>query len=224
MMKKTIMATAIVAAMSAAHADEDFEFVESNVNIEHGPLAYTFRTYFKDDYDHHQIKYNLGSGLTVGFRYAEDRLSGVGAINGDPSYDLSGIDVGDSKQWEYRTFIEYTGLKWNLTDRWTFTARPMLEYRMFDVENDVVVDREDYVRFRAGAWTEYKLTEKVTPWASVDFYNNVSEMEFEQSRYQVGVNYSFTKHISAGPYVETRLTDDWEPNYTMLATQVSIKF
>lgn len=223
-MKKTILAAAIFAAMGAAHADNDFEFVESNVTIEHGPLAYTFRTYFKDDYDHHEVKYKFANGLVGGFRYAEDELGENNGINGDPGYDLMGFDVGTKKAWEYRPWLEYTGLSWNVTDRWSFRARPRIEYRMFDVEDDVVPEREDYARFRAGAWTYYQLTDKVVPWASIDFYNNVSDMEFEQSRYQAGVDYKVTKEISVGPYVETRLDDDWNSRYTMLATQLKVSF
>lgn len=223
-MKKTILAAAILAAMGAAHADNDFEFVESNVTIEHGPLAYTFRTYFKDDYDHHEVRYKFANGLVGGFRYAEDELGENNGINGDPGYDLMGFDVGTKKAWEYRPWLEYAGLSWNVTDRWSFRARPRIEYRMFDVEDDVVPEREDYARFRAGAWTYYQLTDKVVPWASIDFYNNVSDMQFEQSRYQAGVDYKVTKEISVGPYVETRLDDDWNSRYTMLATQLKVSF
>ena len=224
-MKKTIIAAAILAAMGVAHAeDNDFEFVENNVSIEHGPLTYTFRTYFKDDYDHHEIKYAFGNGLVGGFRYAEDELGEDNGINGDPGYDIRALDGDAYKQWEYRPWLEYTGLSWQVTDRWSFRARPRIEYRMFDVEDDVVTEREDYARFRAGAWTHYKLTDKVVPWASVDFYNNVSDMEFEQSRYQVGVDYKFNQNISVGPYVETRLDDDWNSRYTMLATQLKVTF
>ena len=224
-MKKTIIAAAILAAMGVAHAeDNDFEFVENNVSIEHGPLTYTFRTYFKDDYDHHEIKYAFGNGLVGGFRYAEDELGEDNGINGDPGYDIRALDGDAYKQWEYRPWLEYTGLSWQVTDRWSFRARPRIEYRMFDVEDDVVTEREDYARFRAGAWTHYKLTDKVVPWASVDFYNNVSDMEFEQSRYQVGVDYKFNQNISVGPYVETRLDDDWNSRYTMLATQLKVSF
>ena len=223
-MKKTILAAAILAAMGAAHADNDFEFVESNVTIEHGPLAYTFRTYFKDDYDHHEVRYKFANGLVGGFRYAEDELGENNGINGDPGYDLMGFDVGTKKAWEYRPWLEYAGLSWNVTDRWSFRARPRIEYRMFDVEDDVVPEREDYARFRAGAWTYYQLTDKVVPWASIDFYNNVSDMEFEQSRYQAGVDFKVTKGVSVGPYVETRLDDDWNSRYTMLATQLKVSF
>jgi hypothetical protein len=224
-MKKTIIAAAILAAMGAAHAeDNDFEFVENNVSIEHGPLAYTFRTYFKDDYDHHEIKYAFENGLVGGFRYAEDELGEDNGINGDPAYDISGLDDNEYKQWEYRPWLEYTGLSWQVTDRWSFRARPRIEYRMFDVEDDVVTERDDYARFRAGAWTYYKLTDKVVSWASVDFYNNVSDMEFEQSRYQAGFDYQLNQNISVGPYVETRLDDDWNSRYTMLATQLKVSF
>ncbi len=222
-MKKIIFAVLSAFAL-VTHADDDFDFVESNVTVEKGPLAYTFRTYFKDDYDHHEIKYTFASGLVAGFRYAEDQLSGVGAINGDPEYDLMGIDVGDAKQWEYRPYIEYVGFSWNVTDRWSFRARPRIELRMFDIEDDIVTERDDYARFRAGAWTEYKLTDKITPWASVDFYNNISDMEFEQSRYQAGVNFQIMEGVSVGPYLETRLDDNFNANYTMLATQLKVSF
>jgi hypothetical protein len=223
-MKKTIIAAAILAAMGAAHADNDFEFIENNVTIEHGPLAYTFRTYFKDDYDHHEIKYKFANGLVGGFRYAEDELGENNGINGDPGYDLMGFDVGTKKTWEYRPWLEYAGLSWQVTDRWSFRARPRIEYRMFDVEDDVVAERDSYARFRAGAWTYYQLTDKIVPWASIDFYNNVSDMVFEQSRYQAGLDYKVTPQISVGPYVETRLDDDWNSRYTMLATQLKVSF
>lgn len=225
-MKKTIMATALVAAMGAASASEDFEFVENNVTLEHGPLAYTFRSYFSEDYDHHEVKYAFGNGLVAGFRYAEDELGENNGINGDPGYLVNGttVDGLDKKAWEYRPWLEYNGLSWNVTDRWSFRVRPRIEYRMFDVEDDVVEERDAYVRFRAGAWTYYKLDDKFTSWASVDFYNNVSDTKFEQTRYQVGIDYKFNDNISVGPYVETRLDDDWNQRYTMLATQLKVAF
>lgn len=221
-MKNTIMAIALAAIMGAVSAAEDFEFVENNVTLEHGPLAYTFRSYFSEDYDHHEIKYAFGNGLVAGFRYAEDELGENDGINGDPGY--VGVDGLDKKVWEYRPWLEYNGLSWAVTDRWSFRARPRIEYRKFDVEDDVVEARDDYVRFRAGAWTDYKLDDKFTSWASIDFYNNVSDMEFEQTRYQVGLNYNIDENIVLGPYVETRLDDDWNSKYTMLATQLKVSF
>ena len=222
-MKKSILAAAILAATGVAHA-EDFEFVENNVTLEHGPLAYTLRTYFSEDYDHHEIKYAFENGLVAGFRYAEDELGENSGINGDPGYDVTGLNANDKMAWEYRPWLEYVGLSWNVTDRWSFRVRPRIEYRNFDVEDDVVEARDDYVRFRAGAWTYYKLDDKFTSWASVDFYNNVSETSFEQSRYQVGIDYKINENIAVGPYVETRLDNDWNTNYTMLATQLKVSF
>lgn len=223
-MKKIVFAALCAFALGAYAGDRDFEFVESNVTIEKGPLAYTFRTYFREDYDHHELKYAFGNGLAVGFRYAEDELGENDGINGDPGYDVMGFNVDSKKQWEYRPYVEYTNFRWNVNDRWSFRFRPRLEYRMFDVEDDVVAERDSYARFRAGLWTEYKLTNRVTPWASVDFYNNVSDMDYEQSRYQVGFNYQIMDKVSVGPYIEKRLTDDFGPNYTMLATQLRVSF
>lgn len=225
-MKKIIFAVICAVALTAHAADNDFEFVENNITLEHGPLAYTLRTYFSEDYDHHEIKYAFGNGLVAGFRYAEDELGENGGINGDPGYKVNGVTVDglDKKTWEYRPWLEYTGLSWNVTDRWSFRARPRIEYRLFDVEDDVVEERDAYVRFRAGAWTYYKLDDKFTSWASVDFYNNVSDMQFEQTRYQVGLDYRVNENIVLGPYVETRLDDDWNERYTMLATQLKVSF
>lgn len=223
-MKKIIFAVLCAFALTT-HADgNDFEFVENNLTLEHGPLAYTLRTYFSEDYDHHEIKYAFGNGLVAGFRYAEDELGENDGINGDPGYNLAGIDVDSKKVWEYRPWLEYNGLSWNVTERWSFRARPRIEYRLFDVEDDVVEERDAYVRFRAGAWTYYKLDDKFTSWASVDFYNNVSDMEFEQTRYQVGLDYRVNENIVVGPYVETRLDNDWNQRYTMLATQLKVSF
>lgn len=223
-MKKIIFAVLCAFALTTHADDNDFEFVENNLTLEHGPLAYTLRTYFSEDYDHHEIKYAFGNGLVAGFRYAEDELGENDGINGDPGYDLMGIDVDSKKAWEYRPWLEYNGLSWNVTERWSFRARPRIEYRLFDVEDDVVEERDAYVRFRAGAWTYYKLDDKFTSWASIDFYNNVSDMEFEQTRYQVGLDYRLNENIVVGPYVETRLDDDWNENYTMLATQLKVSF
>ena len=223
-MKKVIFAVLCAFALTTHADDNDFEFVENNLTLEHGPLSYTLRTYFSEDYDHHEIKYAFGNGLVAGFRYAEDELGENDGINGDPGYDLMGINVDSKKAWEYRPWLEYTGLSWNVTDRWSFRARPRIEYRLFDVEDDVVEERDAYVRFRAGAWTYYKLDDKFTSWASIDFYNNVSDMEFEQTRYQVGLDYRLNENIVVGPYVETRLDDDWNENYTMLATQLKVSF
>lgn len=223
-MKKIIFAVLCAFALTTHADDNDFEFVENNLTLEHGPLAYTLRTYFSEDYDHHEIKYAFGNGLVAGFRYAEDELGENDGINGDPGYDLMGIDVDSKKAWEYRPWLEYNGLSWNVTERWSFRARPRIEYRLFDVEDDVVEERDAYVRFRAGAWTYYKLDDKFTSWASVDFYNNVSDMEFEQTRYQVGLDYRVNENIVVGPYVETRLDDDWNQRYTMLATQLKVSF
>ena len=223
-MKKILFTILCVFALTTHAEDNDFEFVENNLTLEHGPLAYTLRTYFSEDYDHHEIKYSFGNGLVAGFRYAEDELGENGGINGDPGYDLTGIVSNDKKAWEYRPWLEYNGLAWNVTDRWSFRARPRIEYRLFDVEDDVVEERDAYVRFRAGAWTYYKLDDKFTSWASIDFYNNVSDMEFEQTRYQVGLDYNINENIVVGPYVETRLDDDWNENYTMLATQLKVSF
>jgi len=223
-MKKIIFAVLCAFALTTHADDNDFEFVENNLTLEHGPLAYTLRTYFSEDYDHHEIKYAFGNGLVAGFRYAEDGLGENDGINGDPGYNLAGIDVDSKKVWEYRPWLEYNGLSWNVTERWSFRARPRIEYRLFDVEDDVVEERDAYVRFRAGAWTYYKLDDKFTSWASVDFYNNVSDMEFEQTRYQVGVDYTVNENITVGPYVETRLDDDWNQRYTMLATQLKVSF
>jgi hypothetical protein len=223
-MKKVIFAVLCAFALTTHADDNDFEFVENNLTLEHGPLSYTLRTYFSEDYDHHEIKYAFGNGLVAGFRYAEDELGENDGINGDPGYDLMGIDVDSKKAWEYRPWLEYNGLSWNVTERWSFRARPRIEYRLFDVEDDVVEERDAYVRFRAGAWTYYKLDDKFTSWASVDFYNNVSDMEFEQTRYQVGLDYRVNENIVVGPYVETRLDDDWNQRYTMLATQLKVSF
>lgn len=223
-MKKIIFAVLCAFALTTHADDNDFEFVENNLTLEHGPLAYTLRTYFSEDYDHHEIKYAFGNGLVAGFRYAEDELGENDGINGDPGYNLAGIDVDSKKVWEYRPWLEYNGLSWNVTERWSFRARPRIEYRLFDVEDDVVEERDAYVRFRAGAWTYYKLDDKFTSWASVDFYNNVSDMEFEQTRYQVGLDYRVNENIVVGPYVETRLDDDWNQRYTMLATQLKVSF
>lgn len=223
-MKKIIFAVLCALALTVNAQDNDFEFVENNITLEHGPLAYTLRTYFSEDYDHHEIKYAFGNGLVAGFRYAEDELGENNGINGDPGYDLTGVVSNDKKAWEYRPWLEYTGLSWTVTDRWSFRARPRIEYRLFDVEDDVVEERDAYVRFRAGAWTYYKLDDKFTSWASIDFYNNVSDMEFEQTRYQVGLDYKLNENIVVGPYVETRFDDDWNENYTMLATQLKVSF
>ena len=223
-MKKIIFAVMCAFALTAHADDNDFEFVENNLTLEHGPLSYTLRTYFSEDYDHHEIKYAFGNGLVAGFRYAEDELGENDGINGDPGYDLMGLNVDSKKGWEYRPWLEYNGLSWQVTDRWSFRARPRVEYRLFDVEDDVVEERDAYVRFRAGAWTYYKLDDKFTSWASIDFYNNVSDMEFEQTRYQVGLDYTIDENITVGPYVETRLDDDWNQRYIMLATQLKVSF
>jgi hypothetical protein len=222
-MKNIALLALPIAALAGAPAlaadDNQFEYIENNINLKHGAFGYSLRTYIDKEPLHHEGTYSFSNSVadfTVGFRFAQDAqdlpeldaLNAVAPINQDIR--------------EYRTFVQVDSLKFNAAENLELQFTPRLEYRAFDVDAGPF-DREDYFRFRAAGTARYTVG-NWQPWAGVEFFNDVSNAEFEQSRYMVGVNYKVNDNIAVGPYVETRLTNDWEENFSMVATQLNVSF
>lgn len=191
-MKKFLIALMFsFVTLNAFAKDNDFEFVENNLNLKHEQWSYSIRGYFDRDYIHHEVAWqDATKWVSVGARFAD-------------SNDIN----------EYRVFTTVDGLKWKY-----FQVVPRLEYRVFD---DSL--RDDYARFRTAFVAKYPVGD-FTPWAKYEFYNDISNVEFEQTKAQVGLMYKVNSHIELGPFLEQRRDDNWNVLYTMVATQVNVAF
>jgi len=208
-----VVAAALTFGVSAAYAAEDFKKIENTVRVETKGIGVDMQANINNADRVFGIDYTL-KGITGRYERAE------GATDAS---DENRISLGYDRTWIQRGPIavsagvtaQYRMPDDSASDRW-FKISPVVKVTMYPMRS---VDAE-------GKASDGKIAVygQAQPNVAYDKAGVTDFTEIVDTNWKAGVDYSVTKNLTAGVYVQTDTDKDWNRTSTFVGTGLKIKF
>lgn len=157
-----------------------------------------------------KIAKNLKLELTPEYRFESDPGVGSALLQTGLNYKVAGwLSLGGYYRLEavkVSSAESTDGSTFDLSNRFAFDANGKIRIKRFTPKARIrfsnftdfdagTIDKSNYLRYRAGL--DYNIRGvKLTPYASVEFYQKLSSGLFSKTRFTLGGEYTFNKHNS----------------------------
>lgn len=195
-MKKFLLLTTAITALSTAAVAGDFDRIENNVRVESNGVGVSAKLNINDASREMGIDYTK-SGFTVGYIRAE---------GSDDSSD------------ENRPFAAYS------VTEGPFYARVQVEYRDFVASGSDDYIRIVPTVGVGKKFSGVNVYGDVTPKVAYGKEGTSNFTEIMETEFKVGFDFEINKNVTAGPFVQYVTDKDWEKQETLFGTSISVKF